>query len=98
MFEPHLVVAESDLLSPQGLDTWSQERALNDVPVLAVSFTRRPEEFIPADLSGLAGVIYLPTLARRDALALLEGACQPKGVNMPAGAALRASRQSAPTR
>ncbi|MEO5817386.1 MAG: hypothetical protein ABIT20_19110, partial [Gemmatimonadaceae bacterium] len=59
-FEPHLVIAESDLINPVVLDAWSHESVLAGVPVLAVSLTRRPEESIPADLCGLAGVIYLP--------------------------------------
>ena len=89
-FEPHLVVAESDLLSPAVLDAWSGDRALHDVPVLAVSLRHRPDECVSAELSGLAGVIYLPSLSRADALALLEGARRPRGVNAPFGAVVSA--------
>ncbi|MEO5814789.1 MAG: hypothetical protein ABIT20_05870 [Gemmatimonadaceae bacterium] len=92
-FEPHLVIAESDLLNPAVLDAWSCERVLAGVPVLAVSLTRRPEESIPADLCGLAGVIYLPTLDRSTVLALLEGARRPRGVDVPRDALPAASRQ-----
>jgi hypothetical protein len=95
-FEPHLVIAESDLLTPTVLDAWSRENVLAGVPVLAVSLTRRPEESIPAELSGLAGVIYLPTLDRAGVLALLEGAHRPRGVDIPQDALFGASRQSAP--
>jgi hypothetical protein len=94
-FEPHLVIAESDLLSPAVLDAWSRENVLAGVPVLAVSLTRRPEESVPADLCGLAGVVYLPTLDRANVLALLEGACRPRGVEVPQGALVNASRQTA---
>jgi hypothetical protein len=94
-FEPHLVIAESDLLSPAVLDAWSRENVLAGVPVLAVSLTRRPEESVPADLCGLAGVVYLPTLDRAKVLALLEGACRPRGVEVPQGALVNASRQTA---
>jgi hypothetical protein len=87
-FEPHLVVAESELLGPAVLEAWSNEDSLHDVPVLAVSLTRRPEECPPADLCGVAGVIYLPTLDRSAALALLDGARKPRGVGVPADASI----------
>jgi len=95
-FEPHLVIAESDLLSPAVLDAWSRESVLAGVPVLAVSLTRRPEESIPADLCGLAGVVYLPTVDRAGILALLEGARRPRGVDAPQDALFSVSRQPAP--
>ena len=88
-FEPHLVVADGDLLNPTVLEAWARDDALHEVPVLAVSLTRRPEEYTPAELSGIAGVIYLPNLKAADAMALLQGACSPRGVVAPhdAGAA-----------
>lgn len=95
-FEPHLIVAECELLGPSVLETWSLEEALHDVPVLAVSLTRRPEESLPADLCGLAGVIYLPTLDRNSALALLDAARKPRGVGVPLNASI-AARLTAPT-
>lgn len=91
-FEPHLVVVESDLLSPAVLDAWSRDSALNEVPVLAVSFTHRPGECASAELSGLAGVIYLPSLDRTGALALLQAARRPRGVEIPFGTADSALR------
>ena len=94
-FEPHVIIAQSDLLSPAVLDAWSRESALADIPVLAVSLTRRPEENISADVGGIAGEIYLPTLRRADALALLECARQPRGVNIPPDALPSVARQSA---
>jgi DNA-binding response OmpR family regulator len=96
-FEPHLVIADCDLLNPAVLEAWSREPALHDVPVLAVSLTRRPEESMPAELCGLAGVIYLPTLDRAGALALLHGARRPLGVDMPSGATFASPRQTAAT-
>jgi hypothetical protein len=96
-FEPHLIVAECDLLSPVVLDRWSREPVLSDVPVLAVSFTRRTEENISADLCGLAGVIYLPALDRASALSLLEGVRRPRGVDVPQDAFISLSRQPAAT-
>ena len=94
-FEPHLVIADSDLLTAAVLEAWAQDGSLRDVPVVAVSLTRRPEEAVSADMSGLAGVIYLPALHRADVLALLEGVRRPGGVDVPAGAMRPAPRQSA---
>ena len=94
-FEPHLVVAESDLLSPAVLDVWSRDSALHEVPVLAVSLTHHPEECASAEMSGLAGVIYLPSLDRADALALLQGARRPRGVDVPLGTGVSAPRPAA---
>jgi len=85
-FEPHLVVADADLLNPSVLEEWSRDDALQEVPVLAVSLTRRPEEYTSAELSGIAGVIYLPNLKAGEAVALLQGACRPRGVDAPTGA------------
>ena len=82
-FEPHLVVVEDALLSPSVLDGWAAVDALRDVPVLAVSLTHRPEECMSVEMSGLAGVIFLPALNREDVLALIEGARRPRGVMAP---------------
>ena len=92
-FEPHLVVADGDLLNASVLDAWSRDDALQEVPVLAVSLTRRPEEYTSAELSGVAGVIYLPKLKAGEATALLQGACRPRGVGAPTGAHATASHQ-----
>lgn len=94
-FEPHLVIADCELLTPAVLDTWSREGSLRDVPVVAVSLTRRPEESPSAEMCGLAGVIYLPTLDRSRAVALFEGARRPRGVAIPAHALISATRQTA---
>lgn len=96
-FEPHLVVAEIELLNLAVLDRCANAHALAGVPVLAVSLTRRPEEIISADLCGLAGVIYLPTLDRESAVALLHGAGAQRGVDIPPNALRSLSRQSAAT-
>ena len=97
-FEPHLVVAEFDLLTPAVQESWSQADGLREVPVIAVSLTRRPEECLPPDLCGLAGVFFLPALERSDALALLDLARRPRGVEIPPGAAMHTPRESATTR
>ena len=97
-FEPHLVVADSELLTPAILASWSREGALRDVPVVAVSLTRRPDEAASAEVYGLAGVIYLPALDRAGALALLEGARPPRGVDVPPNVTLPTARHTAAIR
>lgn len=94
-FEPHLVVVESELLSPSVLDAWSGDDALHDIPVLAVSLRNRPEECASVELSGIAGVVYLPALEPTDAMALLQGARRPRGVVVPPGTGVSAPRTAA---
>jgi chemotaxis response regulator CheB len=81
--EPHAVVCDCDLITPALLDSWAAEPTLCQVPVLAVSLTRRPEESMPADLYGLAAVIYLPSIEREQIVALLAGLHRPRGVTTP---------------
>ncbi len=95
VFEPHVVIVDSDLLSPSVLDAWSRDVALHEVPVLAVSLTHRPGECASVDLSGLAGVIYLPSLQPADAISLLRGARRPRGVDIPPGTDVSARRVAA---
>lgn len=94
-FEPHLVIADGDLLNPGVLEAWSCDTALRDVPVLAVSLTRRPEEYTSAELSGIAGVIYLPSLKAEEARTLLQGAFRRGRVDAPAGASIAPPRPAA---
>lgn len=82
-FEPHVVVSDADLLTPALLESWAREPALAAVPVLAVSLTHRPEESSPAELAGLAAVVYLPGLDREQAAALLTSLHRPRGVSAP---------------
>ena len=81
--EPHAVVCDCDLITSSLLDSWAADPALSQVPVLAVSLTRRPEEFTSAELSGLAAVIYLPSIEREQIMALLAGLHRPRGVTAP---------------
>jgi DNA-binding response OmpR family regulator len=82
-FEPHVVVCDADLMTPALLDSWTTERALAEVPVLAVSLTRRPEESLPPAGPGLAAVVYLPGLEPEQATALLASLHRPRGVSLP---------------
>jgi len=83
-FEPQVVVSDCDLLTASLLEAWTNESCLAKVPVLAVSLTRRPEESLPEVVDGVMGVVYLPTLDRARAVALLEGIDRPRNVVVPA--------------
>ena len=84
-YEPHAVVCDCDLITPALLDEWAVEPRMTDVPLIAVSLTRRPEELPPVELLGVAGVLYLPALERSQVLALLAGAHRRRGVVPPLG-------------
>lgn len=86
------MVVEDALLSPSVLDGWAATAAMRDVPVMAVSLTRRPEEGVSMAMNGIAGVIYLPALNRDEVLSLMECARRPIGVVAPSergGSAIR---------
>jgi hypothetical protein len=83
--EPHVVVCDCDLITPALLDEWATAPALADVPLIAVSLTRRPEDLPPLELLGVAGVLYLPALERDQVFALLSGAHRRRGVAPPIG-------------
>ena len=84
-YEPHVIVCDCDLITPALLDEWAVEPRVADVPLLAVSLTRRPEELPPVELLGVAGVLYLPALDPTQVLALLSGAHRRRGVMAPVG-------------
>lgn len=81
--EPHLVVCDCDLITPALLDEWASAASVAEVPLLAVSLTRRPEELPPVELHGVAGVIYLPSHDPSQVAALLAGAHRRRGVVAP---------------
>jgi len=84
-FEPHVVVCDCDLITPALLDEWASDPILSDVPLVAVSLTRRPEEMPPLELLGVAGVLYLPALEAVQLKALIAGAHRRRGVMPPVG-------------
>jgi hypothetical protein len=84
-FEPHALVCDVDLITPALLAEWATDPNIGEVPLLAVSLTRRPEELPPLELLGVAGVLYLPALKRSEVHALLAGAYRPRGVMPPVG-------------
>ena len=97
-FEPHLVVSDCELLTPALLDDWTASPSLADVPVIAVSLTRRPEERLPEVPTGVLGVVYLPSLDRDHAVALLDAIRPPRGVRPPANYRVGPPSPSALTR
>lgn len=64
---PDVIIGDYDLLATQSLDEWERDMELSSIPVVAVSLTRRPDELHPFDINGIAGFLYLPTLAPDDA-------------------------------
>jgi DNA-binding NarL/FixJ family response regulator len=71
---PDVVVCEYELLTSSPLDEWERDAVLRYTPIVAVSLTRRSNELAPLDSSGIAGFLYLPTLAPADARKLLRAA------------------------
>lgn len=69
---PDVVICEYDLLATNPLGAWERDAALSQIPVVAVSLTRRPHEACAFDVNGIAGFLYLPTLDREAALRTLE--------------------------
>jgi len=85
IFEPHVIVCDCDLITPSQLDEWSAVPVFAELPLVAVSLTRRPEELPPLELLGVAGVLYLPGLDATQVRALLAGAHRRRGVSLPVG-------------
>ena len=71
---PDVVVCEYELLTTQPLDDWECDEVLRYAPIVAVSLTRQSNELVPLDCNGIAGFLYLPTLAPADAHKLLRAA------------------------
>jgi DNA-binding NarL/FixJ family response regulator len=74
---PDVVLCEYDLLAVGSLEAWERDPELGRTPVIAVSLTRRPNEMHLLDVNGIAGFLYLPTLAPDDARRLLAAARRP---------------------
>lgn len=70
-YRPDAVICDYDLLATLQLDAWERDPLLSTVPVIAVSLTRRPAEVHLLDVNGIAGFLYLPSLAPLDAQRLL---------------------------
>jgi hypothetical protein len=96
-FEPHVVVSDSSLVTRALLDSWTAEPALADVPVLAVSLTRRPDDAPTPEPSEQVPVIYLPSLEREQLLELLTSLYRPRGIAAPRVWRVNTPESSIPT-
>lgn len=65
------VICDYDLLATAPLAGWETDPILASVPIIAVSMTRNPGEAHVADVNGVAGFLYLPTLELEEAERLL---------------------------
>ena len=72
---PDVVICDYDLLVSAPLADWERDPILSEVPIIAVSLTRRPEEAHLADSNGIAGFLYLPLIDDGDAIRLVKAAC-----------------------
>jgi hypothetical protein len=80
-----VVLCDYDLLVAAPLEMWERDPVLSEIPIVAVSLTRRPEEAHVVDVNGIAGFLYLPTLSDTDAACMLR-AFTGTGVRPPAEA------------
>jgi hypothetical protein len=80
-----LVLCDYELLATATLEQWEHDDRLTGVPLVAVSLTRRPEDAHAATASGVAGFLYLPTLAPEDVACMLRAATG-HGLRAPADA------------
>lgn len=72
---PDVVICDYDLLVAAPLADWERDPILSEVPIIAVSLTRRPEEAHLVDTNGIAGFLYLPLLDDDDAVRMVKAAC-----------------------
>ena len=71
--KPDMVICEYDLLVLAALERWETDATLARIPLLAVSLSRRSDEFHLLDRNCIAGSLYLPTLSEADARRVLSG-------------------------
>jgi hypothetical protein len=90
---PDVVICDYDLLVAAPLADWERDPILCEVPIIAVSLTRRPEEAHFADTNGIAGFLYLPLVDDGDAVRMVKAACardaggeSRRGIRVPDGA------------
>ncbi|HEY9450685.1 MAG TPA: hypothetical protein VIQ74_02155 [Gemmatimonadaceae bacterium] len=87
---PDVVICDYDLLVSAPLAEWERDPVLAEVPIIAVSLTRRPEEAHLVDRNGIAGFLYLPLLDDDAVQRLVHAACTRsrarEGVHAPDGA------------
>lgn len=82
-YRPEAVICDYDLLATLPIDALERDPLLSTVPVIAVSLTRRPMEVHLLDVNGIAGFLYLPSLAPGDARRLLGAVAARRSVGVP---------------
>jgi DNA-binding response OmpR family regulator len=83
---PDVVICDYDLLVSAPLDEWERDSLLVEVPIIAVSLTRRPEEAHLVNAREIAGFLYLPTLEEEMLTRVVHAAAGRDGVRAPDGA------------
>jgi CheY-like chemotaxis protein len=91
---PDVVICDYDLLSTIPLDKWERDAMLSNIPVIAVSLTRRAQELQLLDINGIAGFLYLPTLETASALRILRAAAVRPKYTLPLNAPPRSVERS----
>jgi DNA-binding NarL/FixJ family response regulator len=91
---PDVLICDYDLLAAISLETWERDAMLSNIPVIAVSLTRRPQELQLLDINGIAGFLYLPTLETASALRILRAAAVRPKYTLPLNAAPRSVERS----
>jgi hypothetical protein len=94
--QPDVVFCEYDLLATVPLEPWERDPFLSNVPVIAVSLTRRSDEVHLLDVNNIAGFFYLPSLTDDDARRLLHAVRPSAGYTLRSSLD-RARPSSAPT-
>ena len=91
---PDVVICDYDLLATISLENWERDAMLSNVPVIAVSLTRRAQELQLLDINGIAGFLYLPTLEPASALRILRAAAVRPKYTLPLNSAPRSVERS----
>ena len=91
---PDVVICDYDLLATVSLEKWERDAMLSNVPVIAVSLTRRAQELQLLDINGIAGFLYLPTLEPASALRILRAAAVRPKYTLPLNTAPRSVERS----
>lgn len=63
---PDVVICDYDLLATTPRHEWQRTSGRADLPIVAVSLTRRPEEAHLVDGRTIAGFLYLPSVDSAD--------------------------------
>jgi hypothetical protein len=79
-----LIICDYDLLATMPIAMWETDAIVRELPVIAVSLTRHPDDVHLLDVNGIAGFLYLPTLDPEAAQRLLAAVRRTRGgINPP---------------